>query len=508
MTGQFRLDIGHRFGHHCRAMPTVRDDLVLNSAHLSYLLDTAGDGFVVCDAAQSIVLINKQAERIFGYGEGELLGLSVQRLMPERYRARHEAAFANRLQNPTGMPVRYVEAHGLCQDETEVPIEVRFTYTPLGDTIYFAGSVRDVTAQVAVREELQRRANEIERLKDALEQERDYLREEVRTTGRFGDIIGDSPALRMVLAQIEAVAKTNATVLVTGESGVGKELVARAIHTASARADAALVKVNCGSIPKELFESEFFGHRKGAFTGAVRDRIGRFRLAHRGTLFLDEVGEIPLELQAKLLRVLQEQEFEPVGDERTQKVNVRIVAATNRDLPTEVAEGRFREDLFYRLGVFPIAVPPLRERAEDILPLALHFLELAAQELNISRPDVPKSLASRLQTYPWPGNIRELQHVMERATILAGGGPLRAEMLSLPIAQRSARLPSHSSARPFASRLSAPSSADEASTIRAALEAHSGNIQQTARSLGLSRQALYRRMEKHGVARPDRGDSR
>lgn len=486
-------------------MPTVRDDLVLNSAHLSYLLDTAGDGFVVCDAAQSVVLINKQAERIFGYGEGELLGASVQCLMPERYRARHETAFVERLQNPAGMPIRYVEAHGLRKDETEVPIEVRFTYTPLGDTVYFTGSVRDMTAQVAVREELQRRANEIERLKDALEQERDYLREEVRTSGRFGDIIGDSPALRMVLAQIEAVAKTNATVLVTGESGVGKELVARAIHTASTRADAPLVKVNCGSIPKDLFESEFFGHRKGAFTGAMRDRVGRFGLAHRGTLFLDEVGEIPLELQAKLLRVLQEQEFEPVGDERTRKVDVRIVAATNRDLPTEVAQGRFREDLFYRLGVFPIAVPPLRERVEDILPLALHFLELAAQDLNISRPDVSKSLANRLQTYPWPGNIRELQHVMERASILSGGGPLRAEMLSLPVARGSTRLSSHSSAGRVASRLSAPSRADEAGTIRAALEEHSGNIQQTARALGLSRQALYRRMDKHGIARATRG---
>ncbi len=489
-------------------MPTVREDLVLNSAHLSYLLDTAGDGFVVCDAAQSIVLINKEAERIFGYGEGELLGALVQRLMPERYRARHEAAFANRLQDPTGMPIRYVEAHGLRKDETEIPIEIRFTHTPLGDTVYFTGSVRDVTAQVAVREELQRRANEIERLKDALEQERDYLREEVRTSGRFGDIIGDSPALRMVIAQIEAVAKTNATVLVTGESGVGKELVARAIHMASTRADAPLVKVNCGSIPKELFESEFFGHKKGAFTGALRDRVGRFGLAHRGTLFLDEVGEIPLELQSKLLRVLQEQEFEPVGDERTRKVDVRIVAATNRDLPTEVAEGRFREDLFYRLGVFPIAVPPLRERVEDILPLALHFLELAAQERNIVRPKMPKSLASRLQSYAWPGNIRELQHVMERASILSGGGPLRAEMLSLPVAQGTARLPAHSGRGPFASHIRASSRADESAAIRAALEEHSGNIQQTARSLGLSRQALYRRMEKHGIPRPERGDPR
>ena len=488
-------------------MPTARDDLLLTTAHLAYLLDTCADGFVVCDESQSIVLVNAEAERIFGYSEGEMLEQPVQRLMPERYRERHEEAFRKRLSNPTGMPIRYVEASGLRKDGTEVPIEVRFTYTPLGDTVYFTGSVRDVTTQVAARQELERRAKEIERLKDALEQERDYLREEVRTSGRFGEIIGDSPALRMVLAQIEAVAKTHATVLITGESGVGKELVARAIHTASPRADAPLVKVNCASIPKELFESEFFGHRKGAFTGAVRDRVGRFRLAHHGTLFLDEVGEIPFELQSKLLRVLQEQEFEPVGDERTQKVDVRIVAATNRDLRKEVEEGRFREDLFYRLGVFPIAVPPLRERPEDILPLALHFLDHAANELNLPRPEVPRALAQRLAGYAWPGNIRELQHVMERATILAGGGPLRAEMLSIPLeAGQVAAVPRSSAPKVASDVLSAAD--DEAAAIRDALEHHAGNIQRTARALGLSRQALYRRMEKHGIPRsPPRGQA-
>lgn len=486
-------------------MPTVRDDLQLTTAHLAYLLDTAGDGFLLCDSTQSIVLVNAEAERIFGYEEGELLGESVQLLIPQRYRAQHEEAFLKRLRDPAGMPIRTVEAHGLRKDETELPIEVRFTYTPLVVTLYFTASIRDVSTQVAARQELERRAEEIERLKDALEQERDYLREEVRVSGRFGEIIGDSAALKMVLAQIEAVAKTSATVLVTGESGVGKELVARAIHTASPRASAPLVKVNCSSIPKELFESEFFGHRKGAFTGAVRDRIGRFRLAHGGTLFLDEVGEIPLELQSKLLRVLQEREFESVGDDRTQKVDVRIVAATNRDLTKEVVEGRFREDLFYRLGVFPIRVPPLRERREDIVPLALHFLELAAKELNTPRPEVPKSVAHHLETYAWPGNIRELQHVMERAAILAGPGPIRAAMLSIsPDSDESVALTPASSGTSAARGLSA-SGGDEAATIHQTLDRHAGNIQRAARALGLSRQALYRRMEKHGIARPTRG---
>ena len=474
-------------------MPTARDDLPLTTAHLSYLLDTCADGFVVCDESEAIVLVNAEAERIFGYDAGEMLEQSVRLLMPKRYRARHAAAFERRLADPRGMPIRYVEAQGLRKDGSEVPIEVRFTYTPLGDTTYFTGSVRDVSTQVAARRELELRAKEIERLKDELQQERDYLREEVQTWGRFGEIIGDSPALRMVLAQIEAVAKTNATVLITGESGVGKELVARAIHAASSRSDAALVKVNCASIPKELFESEFFGHRKGAFTGAVRDRVGRFRLAHGGTLFLDEVGEIPIDLQSKLLRVLQEQEFERVGDEITQKVDVRVVAATNRDLRKEVAEGRFREDLFYRLGVFPIAVPPLRDRPEDILPLALHFLEHAVTELKVARPEVPKSVASRLRSYAWPGNIRELQHVMERAAILAGGRPLRFEMLSISAAE--------GGLAPRTSESRSGEAVDDARSIRDALERHTWNIQRTARALGLSRQALYRRMEKHGIER-------
>jgi len=470
------------------AMPTARDDLPLTTAHLSYLLDTCADGFVVCDEAQSIVLVNAEAARIFGYEAEEMLERSVQLLIPERYRARHEEGFRRRVQDPRGMSIRYVEAHGLRKDGTELPLEVRFTYTPLGDTVYFTGSVRDVSGQVAAR-------REIERLKDALEQERDYLREEVQLAGRFGEIIGDSPALRMVMAQIEAVAQTNATVLVTGESGVGKELVARAIHGASQRADAPLVKVNCASIPRELFESEFFGHKKGAFTGAVRDRVGRFRLAHGGTLFLDEVGEIPLDLQSKLLRVLQEQEFERVGDEQTRKVDVRIVAATNRDLRKEAAEGNFREDLFYRLGVFPIDVPPLRERVEDILPLALHFLEDAAKELNVARPDVPMAVARSLERYAWPGNIRELQHVMERAAILAAGRPIRAELLSMPSVDDVPRSASH------AHRSGSETIEDEAAAIRKALEQHGGNIQRTARALGLSRQALYRRMEKHRIPR-------
>lgn len=269
---------------------------------------------------------------------------------------------------------------------------------------------------------------EIAALKERLELENLYLREEVTAALGTHDIVGNSPGLKKVLQQIQLVAPTDAAVLINGESGTGKELVARAIHENSPRKGRALIKVNCGAIPENLFESEFFGHMRGAFTGAVRDKPGRFELADGGTLFLDEIGEIPLAMQAKLLRVLQEQEIERVGDVRTRKVNVRIVAATNRDLKKEVAAGRFRQDLFYRLGVFPLEVPPLRERSEDIAPLAAHFVRATAKKMNRPAPRFTKAHAEQLTAHHWPGNIRELQNSVERAVILSQGGPLQFEI--------------------------------------------------------------------------------
>ena len=294
--------------------------------------------------------------------------------------------------------------------------------------------LRTMASAAAVAIANARSFEENESLRYQLEQERDYLREEVETTGSFGEILGRSPALERVLHQVEMVAATGANVLVLGESGTGKELIARAIHQRSARAHKPLVKVNCGSIPRELFESEFFGHVRGSFTGAVRDRVGRFQLADGGTLFLDEVGEIPLELQSKLLRVLQEGEFERVGDEATRRVNVRVVAATNRDLRREVNEGRFRLDLYYRLGVFPVEAPPLRDRREDIPDLIAHFVRQASVRFHIPPPGVPHREIERAQRYDWPGNVRELQNVVERAVIVSHGGKLT---LDLPQAGKS-----------------------------------------------------------------------
>jgi transcriptional regulator with GAF, ATPase, and Fis domain len=268
---------------------------------------------------------------------------------------------------------------------------------------------------------------EIDCLRRKLELENEYLREEVAAAVSFSEIIGESVALKKVLEAIETVATTGVNVLVTGESGTGKELVARALHRLSERSGT-LVKVNCASVPRELFESEFFGHAKGSFTGAIKDRAGRFGLADGGTLFLDEVGEIPLDMQSKLLRVLQEGEYERVGEEKTNCVDVRVVAATNRDLQKEVAEGRFREDLYYRLNVFPIEVAPLRERAEDIPLLAAHFIRSAAPKLKRPARELTDENKSVLMHYHWPGNIRELQNVVERAMILSRSGDLRFEL--------------------------------------------------------------------------------
>ncbi len=287
---------------------------------------------------------------------------------------------------------------------------------------------KDVTQRNRAERALRKSLAENAHLREELERERDYLREEVNVAMNFGRIVGKSPALKYMMAQIEAVAETPASVLILGESGVGKELVAREIHAQSPRADGPLVKVNCASIPKDLFESEFFGHVKGAFTGAHRDRVGRFQLADGGTIFLDEIGEIPVELQGKLLRVLQESEFERVGDDITKYVDVRVIAATNRNLERLVMSGDFREDLFYRLSVFPIEVPPLRKRGDDVIQLAQHFLEGTCQDFGRKPMMLTRNQGDEIRNYDWPGNVRELKNVIERAVILSQGNVLRLDL--------------------------------------------------------------------------------
>jgi transcriptional regulator with GAF, ATPase, and Fis domain len=291
--------------------------------------------------------------------------------------------------------------------------------------------------------------DEIKRLKARLEQQNAYLQEEVVEAKAFGDLVGRSAALGQVINQIDLVAPTDASVLILGETGTGKELVAHEIHRRSRRAERPMIRVNCASIPHELYESEFFGHAKGAFTGAIRDRAGRFEAAEGGTLFLDEIGEVPLDVQGKLLRALQEKSYERVGEERTRHADVRIVAATNRDLRKEAAAGRFREDLYYRLNVFPIHIAPLRERSDDIALLAQHFIELSARDMRCPRPRLTRAALTQLLAYGWPGNIRELRNVIERGVIIARGGNLEVD------------LPTPAGAAPAAARRSAAGAGEE-----------------------------------------------
>jgi formate hydrogenlyase transcriptional activator len=296
--------------------------------------------------------------------------------------------------------------------------------------------LRQVANQVALAVENALAFQEIDGLNQKLAKEKAYLEDEVRTEHEFGDIVGESIVLREVLNNVETVAPTDSTVLICGETGTGKELIARALHDLSGRRERTFVKLNCAAIPTGLLESELFGHEKGAFTGAISQKIGRFELAHQGTLFLDEVGDIPPELQAKLLRVLQEQEFERLGSTRTIKVDVRLVAATNRDLAKMVVDGEFRNDLYYRLNVFPVALPPLRDRRDDIPRLVRHFTQRFARRMGRRVENISAATMDALTDYSWPGNVRELQNVIERAVILSRGVSLQIPPADLQAASQ------------------------------------------------------------------------
>ncbi|MEE4186603.1 MAG: sigma 54-interacting transcriptional regulator [Gammaproteobacteria bacterium] len=364
-------------------------------------------------------------------------------------------------------------------------------------------ATKDMTERNRSEGRLREAYGEIARLKEELERERDYLREEVSVSMNFGRIVGESPALAAMLARIEAVADTPANVLIVGETGTGKELVAHAIHARSRRASAPLVKVNCASIPRELFESEFFGHAKGAFTGAYKDRVGRFQLADGGTIFLDEVGEIPLELQGKLLRVLQEREFERVGEDVTRQVDVRVIAATNRDLEKEVEAGNFREDLYYRLSVFPVQVPPLRKRGDDVIQLAMHFLEQICRDFGRPVPNLTQSQVEAMRAYAWPGNIRELKNVIERAVILSPADASRLE-LSLPTEGGPVQLAAaESAAADFLTEREMK--AQQRENLRRALEFAGWRVSGkggAAELLGLRPSTLTDRMRSFGLEKP------
>ncbi len=357
-----------------------------------------------------------------------------------------------------------------------------------------ADFLMQVASQIAIAVENALTYGEIRDLKDQLAQEKLYLEDEIRSETHFDDIIGKSAMLRRVLQEVETVAPSDSTVLILGETGTGKELIARAIHDRSGRKVHAFVKLNCAAIPTGLLESELFGHERGAFTGAIAQRIGRFELAHRGTVFLDEIAEIPLELQPKLLRVLQEREFERLGSAHTLRTDARLIAATNSDLQARVNKKLFRDDLFYRLNVFPIRVPPLRERAEDIPVLVRHFAEQFARRMKKGIESIPSETMKVLSRYHWPGNVRELQNVIERAVILSNG-----PVLKVPLADLKHR------ATPSAATANGTLEEAERKHILAVLDETNWVIagaNGAAARLGMKRSTLQFRMRKLGISRP------
>lgn len=400
------------------------------------LLRAAGDGIFGVNAEGKTTFINPAGERMLGWKAEELIGRDMHAIVHHKH---PDGSHYPREHCPIYAAFRDGAVHQIDNEvlwrKDGTSFWVEYTSTPVRDRGRLVGAVmifRDITGRREADEKLRAALDEVGQLRNRLELENAYLQEEIRIESNAHGIVGRSAAIQHVRRQIELVAPTDSTVLISGESGTGKELIARAIHEASARSKRPLIRVNCAAVPHELFESEFFGHAKGTLAGAVRDRIGRFELADGGTLFLDEVGEIPVELQGKLPRVLEEGTFERVGEARTRKVNVRVIAATNRDLKREVREGRFREDLFFRLNVFPIECVPLRERREDIPLLAAHFLRGAGRKLKTA--DLRLSIADvrRLTHYDWAGNVRELQNVIERGAILARNGRARIELPDRP----------------------------------------------------------------------------
>ena len=400
------------------------------------ILSAVGEGIYGLDAKGQTTFINPAAERILGWSAGDMVGRDAHLL------------FHHSHSDGSSFAVQQCPIHASFSDgqihrvDNEVfwhkngeAIPVEYTSTPIFEMGRLVGAVvlfRDIRERQRAELRLREALNEVEQLKQRLELENEYLQEEIKAERNHHEIVGESPAVLHLIRQIELVAPTDANVLVNGESGTGKELIARAIHASSRRSDRPLIRVNCAAIPRDLFESEFFGHVKGAFTGAVNDRMGRFELAEGGTLFLDEVGEIPLELQSKLLRVLQDQQFERVGDNVTRAVDVRVIAATNRDLREMIVQGSFREDLYFRLNVFPVRSVPLRERLGDIPLLASHFLERACLAFNKPGVRLPLAQVEVLKRYPWAGNIRELENVIERQIIVSQDGRLRFDDLISP----------------------------------------------------------------------------
>jgi PAS domain S-box-containing protein len=455
-----------------------------SEAQFRALFEFSPDAIIASDREGRVTEINARVASMFGYQREELVGQSVDILVPERFRHTHPG---RRMEYASSARVRPMgaglELAGRRKDGTEFPADIMLGPVETENGRVVLSVIRDLTEKREAEEALRRS-----------ELQKHYLEEELNTEARFEEIIGDSVGLKRVLKLVETVAATDVTVLILGETGTGKEVIARAIHQLSPRKEHVMVKLNCAAIPAGLLESELFGHEKGAYTGAINRKIGRLELAHEGTLFLDEIGDLPLELQPKILRALQEKEFERLGSTKPIPVNVRLVAATNRDLTKMVAAGQFRSDLYYRLRVFPILLPSLRERREDIALLVRYFVDRHARKLYKKIESIPEETMRALTRWDWPGNIRELENFIERAVILSKGPILRAPLGELEMPEEAS--PVHDSSLEATER-------EHILRILRETKGKIGGSDGAAARLGLIRTTLNSKMKKLGIERTD-----
>jgi PAS domain S-box-containing protein len=475
----------------------AESDVRQREEKLGRLVDSAMDAIIELNGDLCVTRMNPAAEKVFGCEVGRTVGRDFGQFLTEESRGRLTRLIADLDGRPEGQ--RYLWIPGgltaLRAGGGEFPAEATLSRFEMGRAAFHTLILRNVNERLEAEKKIQ-----------SLTVEAEYLREEIKALQNFDEVLGQSGAIRRVLREVAQVAETDATVLILGETGTGKELIARAIHSGSRRRDHRLIKVNCAAIPATLIESELFGHEQGAFTGATRKRAGRFALADGGTIFLDEIGELPVELQVKLLRVLQEGEFEPVGSSRTRRVDVRVVAATNRDLRQAAQDGRFREDLFYRLNVFPITVPPLRERGEDVVLLASAFTTRIAQRIGRRIEPLSEHAIRCLRAYGWPGNVRELQNVIERAVITARNGRLELDRV-LPEPEGGAVFRTTAAREDAGSSIRTARELEELEreNLLRALDATAWQVsgeRGAARLLGMNPSTLTSRMKALGVKRP------
>jgi PAS domain S-box-containing protein len=474
------------------------------------LLTAVGDGIYGVDAQGCTTFVNLAAEQILGWKKAELAGKKIHDVIHHSHEdGRHYHAQTCPIYAAFNDGAIHSVDDEVFWSKNGVAIPVEYTSTPLTDNGKLIGAVvifRDITERKRTQEKLLTALKEVDSLKQRLEMENAYLLEEINADFNHHQIIGQSEKIKHMVNQIDLVGPTDANVLIIGESGTGKELIARAIHEVSERKARPLIRVNCAAIPAELFESEFFGHVKGAFSGAIANRLGRFELADGATIFLDEVGEIPLHLQGKLLRVLQEQQFERVGESNTRHVDVRVIAATNKNLQTLVKQNKFREDLFFRLNVFPIKSPPLRERIDDLPLLVSHFINKVCTRINQPVPQISRAQMQYLDQYGWPGNIRELENIIERQVILAKGNKISFEFLASEQTHTDNQVPEQSIRReeePILMNAQQHKQLEKVNIEKAMLHCK-GKIygeNGAAQLLGLRPTTLASKIKKHGINR-------